>query len=136
MATIQKRGDSYSIRVSCGYDSTGKQVIQSMTWKPEPKMTQKQIEKELNRQAVMFEEACNHGFQSKAIKFEVFAECKCQYKNEGKIKNKHVGKPTILFFIKHEKSEFVRRRNQELVFHSVRRAINIENMAVMKETVK
>ena len=61
MATIQKRGDSYSIRVSCGYDSKGKQVIQSMTWKPEPKMTAKQIEKELNRQAVMFEEACNKG---------------------------------------------------------------------------
>lgn len=74
MATIQKRGDSYSIRVSCGYDSKGKQVIQSMTWKPETKMTQKQIEKELNRQAVMFEEACNHGYQSKAVKFEVFAE--------------------------------------------------------------
>ena len=74
MATIQKRGDSYSIRVSCGYDSKGKQAIQSMTWKPEPKMTQKQIEKELNRQAVMFEEACNHGYQSKAVKFEVFAE--------------------------------------------------------------
>ena len=48
MATIQKRGDSYSIRVSCGYDSKGKQVIQSMTWKPEPKMTAKQIEKELS----------------------------------------------------------------------------------------
>lgn len=45
-----------------------------MTWKPEPKMTTKQIEKELNRQAVMFEEACNKGYQSKAIKFEVFAE--------------------------------------------------------------
>ena len=74
MATIQKRGDSYSIRVSCGYDSKGKQVIQSMTWKPEPNMTAKQIEKELNRQAVMFEEACNKGYQSKAIKFEVFAE--------------------------------------------------------------
>lgn len=74
MATIQKRGDSYSIRVSCGYDSKGKQVIQSITWKPEPKMTAKQIEKELNRQAVMFEEACNKGYQSKAIKFEVFAE--------------------------------------------------------------
>ena len=26
MANIQKRGDSYSIRVSCGYDSKGKQV--------------------------------------------------------------------------------------------------------------
>lgn len=74
MATIQKRGDSYSIRVSCGYDSKGKQVIQYITWKPEPKMTAKQIEKELNRQAVMFEEACNKGYQSKAIKFEVFAE--------------------------------------------------------------
>ena len=74
MANIQKRGDSYSIRVSCGYDSKGKQVIQSMTWKPEPKMTAKQIEKELNRQAVMFEEVCNKGYQSKAIKFEVFAE--------------------------------------------------------------
>lgn len=82
MATIQKRGDSYSIRVSCGYDSKGKQVIQSMTWKPEPKMTAKQIEKELNRQAVMFEEACNRGYQSKAIKFQEFAEeCFKQYAN-------------------------------------------------------
>ncbi|MBR4345414.1 MAG: hypothetical protein IKP75_00545 [Oscillospiraceae bacterium] len=52
MATIKKRGDSYPIRVSCGYDSKGKQVIQSMTWKPEPKMTAKQIDKELNRQSV------------------------------------------------------------------------------------
>ena len=31
-------------------------------------------EKELNRQAVMFEEACSHGFCSKAIKFEALAE--------------------------------------------------------------
>ena len=74
MATIKKRGDSYSIRVSCGYNSKGKQMIQSMTWKPEEGMTTKQIEKEVNRQAVMFEEACNKGYQSKAIKFEMFAE--------------------------------------------------------------
>lgn len=74
MATIQKRGGSYLIRVSCGYDTKGKQVIQSMTWKPDDKMTPKQIEKELNRQAVMFEEACMRGFQSKAVKFETFAE--------------------------------------------------------------
>ena len=59
MATIQKRGNSYTIKVSCGYDSKGKQFIQSMTWKPEPKMTAKQIEKEVNRQAVLFEEACD-----------------------------------------------------------------------------
>ena len=74
MATIQQRGNSYLIRVSCGYDSKGKQIIQSMTWKPEANMTPRQIEKELNRQAVMFEEACMRGFQSKAIKFEEFAE--------------------------------------------------------------
>ena len=74
MATIKKRGNSYLIRVSCGYDVNGKHKEQSMTWKPEPKMTQKQIEKELNRQAVMFEEACNHGYQSRAIKFEAFEE--------------------------------------------------------------
>lgn len=74
MATIQKRGGSYLIRVSCGYDTKGKQVIQSMTWKPDDKMTPKQVEKELNRQAVMFEEACMRGFQSKAVKFETFAE--------------------------------------------------------------
>lgn len=74
MATIQKRGNSYLIRVSCGYDINGNHKEQSMTWKPDEGMTKKQIEKELNRQAVMFEEACNKGYQSKAIKFEVFAE--------------------------------------------------------------
>ena len=74
MATIQKRGNSYLIRVSCGYDVKGKQVIQSMTWKPDEKMTAKQIEKELNRQAVMFEDACMKGFQVKAVKFEAFCE--------------------------------------------------------------
>ncbi len=74
MATIQKRGGSYLIRVSCGYDTKGKQVIQSMTWKPSEGMTPKQIEKELNRQAVMFEDVCMKGWQTKAIKFETFCE--------------------------------------------------------------
>ena len=43
MANIQKRGNSYRIKVSCGYDTHGKQVIQSMTWKPDEKMTEKQM---------------------------------------------------------------------------------------------
>ena len=73
MANIQKRGNSYRIKVSCGYDTHGKQVIQSMTWKPDEKMTEKQIEKELNRQAVLFEEACMKGNVVAAIKFEDFA---------------------------------------------------------------
>lgn len=74
MATIRKRGNSYQIRVSCGYDVNGNQVEQSMTWKPDKKMTEKQIEKELNRQAVMFEQACINGYVTSATKFEDFAE--------------------------------------------------------------
>lgn len=74
MATIRKRGNSYQIRVSCGYDTSGAQVEQSMTWKPDPKMTPKQIEKELARQAVLFEEACMKGQVVAAIKFEDFAK--------------------------------------------------------------
>lgn len=55
MATIQKRNDSYLIRVSCGYDTQGKQIIKSRTWKPEAGMTEKQIQKELNRVSFEFE---------------------------------------------------------------------------------
>lgn len=74
MATIKKRGDSYLIRVSCGYDVNGKHKEQSMTWRPDEGMTQRQIEKELNRQAVMFEEKVNHGFKTSAMKFQELAE--------------------------------------------------------------
>ena len=74
MATIKKRGDSYLIRVSCGYDINGNHKEQSITWKPDEGMSKKQIEKELNRQAVMFEEACNHGYKASAVKFQELAE--------------------------------------------------------------
>ncbi len=74
MATITKRGDTYRIRCSLGYDSQGKQVIRSTTWKPKPGMTEKQIEKELNRKAVLFEEKCKSGGGDPHITFEKFAE--------------------------------------------------------------
>lgn len=74
MATISKRGDSYRIKVSCGYDVSGKQVVQTKTWKPEEGMTERQIKKELDRQAVLFEEECKRGQITAAIKFETFAE--------------------------------------------------------------
>ncbi len=61
MASITKRGDSYLIRSSCGYDSNGKKKLKNMTWTPEKGMTARQIEKELNRQAVMFDEKCRKG---------------------------------------------------------------------------
>ena len=73
MATITKRGDTYRIRTSCGYDVNGKQVMRSMTYKPQPGMSDKQIEKEVNRQAVLFEEQNKQGQVLTAAKFETFA---------------------------------------------------------------
>lgn len=61
MASIKKRGDAYLITVSKGYDIAGKQLREYMTWVPPSGMTEKQAEKEVKRQAVLFEEqvACN-----------------------------------------------------------------------------
>lgn len=74
MATIRKRGNSYQIRVSAGYDSEYRQVIHTKTWKPTPGMTERQIEKEVARQAIMFEELCKKGIVSVNIKFKDFSE--------------------------------------------------------------
>lgn len=74
MATVSKRGNSYRIRCSCGYDTNGKQVMKSKTWKPEKNMTQKQVEKELKRQTVLFEEECQgNQVQGGSVKFQTFA---------------------------------------------------------------
>lgn len=74
MATIRKRGNSYQIRVSMGYNAKGEQVIRTKTWKPSAGMTTKQIEKELLKQEIMFEEQCLKGVASTNIKFEEFAK--------------------------------------------------------------
>ncbi len=75
MANITKRGNSYRIRVYAGEDSTGKQIVKSKTWTPAPGMTARQIEKELNRQATLFEEQVNNGlYLDGSIKFRDFAE--------------------------------------------------------------
>ena len=75
MATIKQRGDSYKITVSCGYDLNGKQIRRHLTWTPEPGMTKRQLQKELDRQAVLFEEKCRNGqVLDGNIKFAEFAE--------------------------------------------------------------
>lgn len=58
MATIAKRGNSYRITASVGYTIAGKQVRQRMTWTPEPDMTERQIQKQIKRQAALFENSC------------------------------------------------------------------------------
>lgn len=74
MATYTKRGASYRIRASVGYTPEGKQVMKSRTWTPAPGMTERQIEKELNRQMVLFDEECRGSSLTDGhIKFETFA---------------------------------------------------------------
>ena len=76
MATIKKQGRGYKISVSCGYGLDGKQIRQHMTWVPDPGMTPRQTEKELQRQAVLFEEAVKHGKSSANgnIRFDAFCK--------------------------------------------------------------
>ena len=75
MAAIRKRKNgSYEIRVSCGYGVDGKQHNQYRSYYPEPGMTPRQIEREVNKMAVLFEEECMRGQITSAIKFQRFAE--------------------------------------------------------------
>ena len=74
MANIRKRGDSYQFRVYCGYDTKGKQIEKTMTWKQPAGMTPKQGEKEAFKQAVLFEEKCLMCAEPTAMKFEELAE--------------------------------------------------------------
>ena len=67
MANIQRRGkngDRFLIRVNMGTDVNGKQIIKSMTWKPDRPYTEKQLLKEAERQAALFEEGLKSGTAS------------------------------------------------------------------------
>ena len=65
MATIKKkvgkRGTVYHFRTYDGYDSKGKQIEKTMTWKPPAGMTERQADKEAVRQAALFEESIRNG---------------------------------------------------------------------------
>lgn len=76
MATVEKRGNSYRITVSHGYDINGRQIRHKMTWTPEPGMTVRQTEKELNRQTVLFEESVKTGGLqvNGKVRFQAFSE--------------------------------------------------------------
>lgn len=60
---------SYRIRVSRGYDMEGNKLKPyEKTWKPAPGMTEKQMEKEAQRQATLFEEQCRNGLAGDATR--------------------------------------------------------------------
>lgn len=75
MANIVKRGKSFRIRVSCGFDGNGKRIFKSITYNPPPDLTPKQAEKEAQRQAVLFEEKCRTGqVLDNSTRFREFSE--------------------------------------------------------------
>ena len=57
-----KRGVSYRIIVSGGFDTNGKRITHKKKWMPEPGMTPKQIEKAVKREAVLFEQSIEQGY--------------------------------------------------------------------------
>ena len=68
MAHIERRdgknGISYRITVFQGRDLNGKQLTQKMTWKPDGKMTERQMQKAVERVAADFERQIEQGFQT------------------------------------------------------------------------
>lgn len=66
MATIEKipgkTGTTYRITVSGGFNSAGKRIRHRMTYKPEPGMTARQIQKAVQRAAADFERSIEQGF--------------------------------------------------------------------------
>lgn len=55
MASIRKRGNSYQITVSNGRDRTGKQIIETTTFVPDPDKTECQNQKALDKFVIEFE---------------------------------------------------------------------------------
>lgn len=80
---------SYTIKVFKGRDSAGKQLKPyTMSWKPEAGMSAKQIEKELQKQAVLFEKQCKDGIGADNKQtFEKYAQYVLDLKERSGIKH-------------------------------------------------
>ena len=61
MASIKKRGNTYRVIVSNGRDSSGKQIIETTTFTPDPTKTEKQNQKALQIFALEFEQKVKSG---------------------------------------------------------------------------
>ena len=66
MATIEKitgkTGTTYRISVSAGFDTQGKRIRHRTTYKPTPGMTERQIQKAVQRAAADFERSIEQGY--------------------------------------------------------------------------
>ena len=66
MAAIEKitgkAGTTYRISVSSGFDTSGKRIRHRMTYEPTPGMTERQIQKAVQRAAADFERSIEQGY--------------------------------------------------------------------------
>lgn len=76
MASIRKISEtSYKVTVSCGRDAGNKQIRHYMTWTPDKPMTEKQMEKAVQKAAYEFEKQIELGFRPDDSRtFQEFAE--------------------------------------------------------------
>lgn len=68
MASIRKRGNSYQITVSNGYDINGKKILETTTYTPDTSKTPKQQEKALQEFVSNFEKKVKDGLVLKGDK--------------------------------------------------------------------
>ena len=84
---ISRTGEiSYLLRVNLGF-ANGEQIIKAKTWKPDRKMTPKQMESEVVRQLVLFEEQAKQEYQEQ-LKHE--AELQQQRTNKAEYDKQHI----------------------------------------------
>lgn len=75
MATITKRGETFRIKVSLGYDANGKQIVKSTTFTPPLGVTPKKAEKLAQEYALDFERHCKGYSQlNENMRFSELAE--------------------------------------------------------------
>lgn len=101
MATIKKRegknGVSYKITVTQGRDLEGKQVRHYRTWAPDPGMTDRQMEKAVQKAAVDFEREIELGYQmDNRQTFAQYAEYVLELKERAGAKHKTIREYRLL----------------------------------------
>ena len=76
MASIRKRGNSYQIIVSNGRRADGSQIVETATFTPDPKRTEKQNQKALEKFVFEFEEKVKSGkfLDGEKMTFQAFAD--------------------------------------------------------------
>ncbi len=79
-----KRGISYKITVSNGYDMQGKKIVETTTYKPDTSLTLKQQEKAVEKYAMEFEDKVKNGvsFDGDKLSFEEYADKWLDYVKE------------------------------------------------------